>query len=87
VNGFLIGHNGTSFLISGNDKLNLSRITVSLGHWTIHPVSEHETVALIRVMRRHRWMSHNSEKKTANDHKDRIRLERFRQQLSGDGSA
>ena len=63
MNGFLIGHDGTSFLISGNDKLNLSRITVSLGHWTIHPVNEQETVALIRVMRGRHWMSHNSEKK------------------------
>ena len=32
-------------------------------------------------------MSHNSQKKTSNNYKDRIRLERFRQQLSGDGSA
>ena len=32
-------------------------------------------------------MSHNSETKNANDNKDLIRLERFRQQLSGDRSA
>jgi hypothetical protein len=63
VNGFLIGHDGTSFLISVNDKLNLSRITVSLGHWTIHPVNEQETVALIRVMRGRHWMAHNLRKK------------------------
>ena len=32
-------------------------------------------------------MSHNSEKKTANANKDLIRLQRFRQQLSGDRCA